>query len=127
MKLRIRDNSIRLRLTRGEVDSLRADGLVKASTAFPAGLEFRYELESSPAVVQPDASFSDRVITVRVPEAMALAWASTEQVSMQAEHFLDNGGKLTILVEKDFTCLAPREGEDESDMFPNPQADSGKG
>ncbi|MEK6247473.1 MAG: hypothetical protein N2C12_04790 [Planctomycetales bacterium] len=127
MKLRIRDNSIRLRLTRGEVDSLRADGLVKARTEFPAGHEFGYELESSPASVQPDASFSDRVITVRVPEAMALAWALTEQVSMEGEQFLDDGGKLTILVEKDFTCLAPREGEDESDMFPNPQADSGKG
>ena len=127
MKLRIRDNSIRLRLTRGEVYSLRADGLVKARTEFPAGHEFGYELESSPASVQPDASFSDRVITVRVPEAMALAWALTEQVSMVGEQFLDDGGKLTILVEKDFTCLAPREGEDESDMFPNPQADSGKG
>jgi len=127
MKLRIRDNSIRLRLSRGEVDSLRADGLVKARTEFPAGHEFGYELESSPASVQPDASFSDRAITVRVPESMALAWASTEQVSMQGEQFLDDGGKLTILVEKDFTCLAPREGEDESDMFPNPQADSGKG
>ena len=45
MKLRIRDNSIRLRLTRGEVDSLRADGLVKARTEFPAGHEFGYELE----------------------------------------------------------------------------------
>lgn len=127
MKLRIRDNSIRLRLTRGEVDSLHADGFVKARTEFPGGHEFGYELESSPASVQPEASFSDRVITVRVPEAMALAWASTEQVSMQGEQFLDDGEKLTILVEKDFTCLAPREGEDESDMYPNPQADSGKG
>lgn len=127
MKLRIRDNSIRLRLTRGEVDLLRADGLVKARMEFPAGREFGYELESSPASVQPDALFSDRVITVRVPEAMALEWASTEQVSMQGEQLLDDGGELTILVEKDFTCLAPREGEDESDMYPNPQADSGKG
>ena len=127
MKLRIRDNSIRLRLTRGEVDSLHADGFVKGRTEFPGGHEFVYELESSPASVQPEASFSDRVITIRVPEAMALAWASTEQVSMQGEQFLDDGGKLTILVEKDFTCLAPRVGEDESDMFPNPQGDSGKG
>jgi hypothetical protein len=95
---------------------------VKARTEFPAGREFGYELESSPASVQPDALFSDRVITVRVPEAMALEWASTEQVSMQGEQLLDDGGELTILVEKDFTCLAPREGEDESDMYPNPQA-----
>jgi hypothetical protein len=127
MKLRIRDNSIRLRLTRGEVDSLHADGLVKARTEFAAGPEFAYVLESSPASVQPEAFFSDRVITIRVPEAMALAWASSEQVSINGEQTLDDGGLLTILVEKDFTCLAPREGEDESDMFSNPQADSGKG
>ncbi len=124
MKLRIRDNSIRLRLTRGEVDSLRADGLVEACTEFPGGREFGYVLESSPASVQPGAFFSDRVITIRVPETMALAWASTEQISIQGEQLLDDGEKLTILVEKDFVCLAPREGEDESDMYPNPQADS---
>jgi len=127
MKLRIRDNSIRLRLTRGEVDALRADGLVKGRTEFPAGPEFGYALESSPASVQPEAFFSDRSMTIRVPEAMALAWASSEQVSIQGEQTLDDGGLLSILVEKDFTCLAPREGEDESDMFPNPQADSDKG
>jgi hypothetical protein len=126
MKLRIRDNSIRLRLTRGEVDLLRANGLVEARTEFPGDREFHYVLESSPASVAPGAFFSDRVITVRVPETTALAWASTEQVSIEGEQLLDDGEKLTILVEKDFVCLAPREGEDESEMYPNPQADSGQ-
>ena len=126
MKLRIRDNSIRLRLQRAEVDSLRAEGLVAASTEFPGGREFNYVLESSPASVAPGAFFSDQTMTVRVPETMALAWASTEQVSMQGEQMLDDGETLTILVEKDFVCLAPREGEDEADMYPNPQADSGQ-
>ncbi|GIT14245.1 MAG: hypothetical protein CM1200mP36_00010 [Gammaproteobacteria bacterium] len=38
------------------------------------------------------------------------------------EQSLDDGGRLKILVEKDFVCLAPREGEeDEADMFPNPR------
>ena len=112
MKLRIRDNSIRLRLQRAEVDSLRAEGLVAASTEFPGGREFNYVLESSPASVAPGAFFSDQTMTVRVPETTALAWASTEQVSMQGEQMLDDGETLTILVEKDFVCLAPREGED---------------
>ncbi|MGH8167708.1 MAG: DUF7009 family protein [Woeseiaceae bacterium] len=31
-----------------------------------------------------------------------------------------DGDELSILVEKDFACLAPREGEDDSDKFPNP-------
>jgi hypothetical protein len=54
-----------------------------------------------------------------------LAWASTEQVSIQGEQMLDEGGTLKILVEKDFVCLTGRDDEDESDMYPHPEADSG--
>ncbi len=126
MKLRIRDNSIRLRLTRGEVETLREDGLVSCRTAFPGGRDFQYLLESSPASINPAAFFSDRIMTVRLPETTVLAWATTEQVSIRGEQLLDDGEKIDILVEKDFTCLAPREGEDESDMYPHPDADSGE-
>jgi hypothetical protein len=127
MKLRIRDNSIRLRLTRGEVDRLRDEGLVRASTSFPGGGEFRYEIESSPASVNPAASLSDNKITVRLPESTVGAWAASEQVSITGEQQHKNGEQLSILVEKDFACLAPREGEDEADMYPHPAADSGEG
>jgi len=124
VKLRIRDNSVRLRLTRGEVDTLRDEGLVSARTGFPGGREFHYVLESSPASVSPGAFLSDSVMTVRLPETTVLAWAATEQVSIQGEQLLEDGEKVGILVEKDFECLAPREGEDESDMYPHPQADA---
>ena len=127
MKLRIRDNSVRLRLMRGEVDALQKQGLVSARTGFPGAREFRYEVESSPASVTPAAFFSDNVLTVRLPESIVLAWATTEQVSIEGEQSLDDGDKLRILVEKDFACLAPREGEDESDMYPHPNAVDGKG
>jgi hypothetical protein len=126
MKLRIRDNSIRLRLTRREVETLREDGLVSCRTAFPGGRDFQYLLESNPASVNPAAFFSDCIMTVRLPETTVLAWATTEQVSIRGEQLLDDGEKIDILVEKDFTCLAPREGEDESDMYPHPDADSGE-
>lgn len=127
MKLRIRDNSVRLRLSQSEVDTLRQEGLVFARTEFPGGREFRYEIESSPASVTPAAFFSDNVLTVRLPEIGVLAWATTEQVSIKGEQLLDEGDALAILVEKDFTCLAPREGEDEADMFPHPQGESQDG
>ena len=127
MKLRIRDNSIRLRLTRGEVDTLRDDGLVKSRTGFPSGRDFQYVLESSPASVTPGAFFSENVITVRLPETAVLAWANSEQVSIEGEQLLDDGEKLAVLVEKDFACLAPRQGEDESDMYPHPDAESTAG
>lgn len=122
MKLRIRDNSVRLRLTRGEVDTLRERGVVSCRTGFPGGREFQYAVESSPACVSPGAFLSDSVMSVRLPETAVFAWATTEQVSIEGEQRLQDGETVSILVEKDFACLAPREGEDESDMFPHPKA-----
>lgn len=98
---------------------LRDDGLVRSRACFPGGREFQYLVESSPASVRPSASLSECIITVRLPETMVQAWADSDQVSISGEQMLDSD-VLTILVEKDFACLAPREGEDESDMYPHP-------
>jgi hypothetical protein len=126
MKLRIRDNTIRLRLMRGEVETLQTEGRVSAQTVFPGGHVFSYAVESSPASAELEASFGDTALTVRVPEDSVLAWATSEQVSIEAELLLDDGEILRLLVEKDFACLAPREGEDEADMYPHPAADEGE-
>ncbi len=125
MKLRIRDNSIRLRLTRGEVDALGKDGPVAARTAFPGGRSFEYRVESSPASVRPEAFLSDSGITVRVPQKSARAWATGDEISLAGDVPLDGGECLRILVEKDFACLVARDGEDESDMFVHPQSKQG--
>jgi hypothetical protein len=122
MKLRIRDNSIRLRLMRGEVDELRSNGIVAAQTQFPGGRTLRYCVESSPASVNPAAFFSESEISVRLPETTVLAWATTEQVSISGDQLLGDGETLSILVEKDFVCLTGRDDEDESDMYPHPEA-----
>ena len=67
--------------------------------------------------LNPAAFYSDNEISVRLPETVVLARATTEQI-------LNDGEKLTLLVEKDFADLAPRPGEDESDMYPHPNEDS---
>ena len=121
MKLRIRDNSIRLRLTQTEVDTVSSEGMVRARVSLPRGAGLDYVLESSALTEHPSAKFSDGALTVMLPETDVMQWASTEQVSIAAKEALDDGDSLEILVEKDFACLAPREGEDESDMFPHPQ------
>ena len=126
MKLRIRDNSLRLRLMRGEVDELRQAGTVVARTGFPSGRALTYRIESSPASVKPEAFLSESEVTVRLPETSVLAWASSEQVSIAGEQQLMDGEMLRILVEKDFACLAPRDDEDETDMYPHPQAGKGE-
>lgn len=121
MKLRIRDNSIRLRLTQSEVATAKDEGLVRGRVQFGGNNSFEYVFESSPATVKPEAYISNNVLTVRIPRLDVQQWAESEQVSIMSEQNLDDGDQLQILVEKDFVCLAPREGEDESDMFPNPK------
>lgn len=122
MKLRIKDNSIRFRLTRSEVEQLNASGVVSADTGFPGGRRLTYTVESSPASVTPAAFYSENTVSVRLPESMVLALATTEQVSIEDEQVLVDGNKLKVTVEKDFACLTPREDEDESDMYPHPEA-----
>ncbi len=123
MKLRILDDSLRLRLTRSEVDVVSTDGLVRGRVRFAGSNNFDYVLESSPATVKPEAHLSNNVLTIRVPAMDIQSWASSELVSITSEQVLDDGDQLKILIEKDFACLAPRDGEDETDMFPHPKSD----
>jgi len=99
---------------------VRADALVRGRVRFAGGSTFDYILESSPATVKPEAHISNNVLTVRIPENEILQWSTTEQVSISAEQIMHGDDPLKILVEKDFACLTPRDGEEESDMYENP-------
>lgn len=114
MKLRIRGNSLRLRLTRGEVVQLAADGACRETMQLAASA-LSYEVRTDLAAPQPLAVFADGLLCVTLPTAVVAAWARTDSVSIRGAD-----GPLSILVEKDFACLQPRDGEDESDMFPHP-------
>ena len=82
---------------------------------------FMYNLTLQNKTVNPKA-YSLMIKNIWT-KSFILAWATTEQVSVECEQVLDDGDKLGILVEKDFACLAPREGEDESDMYAHPNAE----
>lgn len=113
MKLRIRGNSIRLRLTQGEVDRLICDGGVGESVDLGAPrFSYSLKLEDRDSV---GADFEGGEITVRIPADQAENWASSERVGIEGTQ-----GEVAILIEKDFACLNPGRGEDESNMFPNP-------
>ncbi len=119
MKLRIRGNSVRLRVSQSELRQLAETGTARDRTAFAPGAELVYGLFVGGAG-PVRAELSGANVTVTVPRAEFERWLDEDQVSIRAEQPLDGGRVLAILVEKDFACLAPREGEDESDLFPNP-------
>lgn len=122
MKLRIRGNSLRLRLTRPEVAALADAGEVCERTEFGKDGELRYRLRSDAQAPRVTARFADAVIDVAVPAAIVSHWAASEQVSITSEQPTGGEGSLAVLIEKDFACLAERPGEDDSDAFPHPSA-----
>jgi hypothetical protein len=126
MKLRIRGNSIRIRVSQGELREFAERGTVRETIEFGHGVALTYALESDAEARTPIARCARNVIAVVLPAATVRQWAETDQVSIEAEQPISDGEVLRILVEKDFACLQPRPHEDDSDMFPNPQATSAR-
>ncbi len=121
MKLRIKGNSIRLRLTKTEIESIAENGIVSEETMFPNGSIFEYSLEIG-EVETVQAIYGDSGIMIVLPFEQAKEWATSENVSIEAALETPTGEALTILVEKDFKCLVDRVGEEEGDLFPNPNS-----
>ena len=121
VKLRLLDDSIRLRLSRSDVVAAEQQGLVEGQTRFPDGSTFTFALKAEPGGVD-GAEFSYGRMVVRLPAAEISAWASDDEaVSLRGEVNLPSGSRLDLLVEKDFQCLTARPGEDQSDLFTNPE------
>ena len=53
--------------------------------------------------------------------ALAKQWVESDQVGLEGEQSLGSANVLKILVEKDFTCLTKRKGDEDLDTFPHPQ------
>ena len=102
---------------------MQREGRVSAVTAFPGGARLEYALEASTDAGAAAARFDDGRLVVSLPRTAVQQWAGSEEVSVTGAEPLEGGEALRILVEKDFRCLTPREGEDESDMFPHPLQD----
>ncbi len=122
MKIRIRGNSIRLRLLQSEVKQLGEMGKVSEQIRF--GLTDNeiliYTLQTSPETNEITAGFCRNEICVTLPEALAKNWIETdEEISLESEKDLEND-RLKILVEKDFVCLTRKDDPDNLDAFPNP-------
>ena len=119
MKLRIKGNSIRLRLLRSEVDRFAAEGRISDEVRFGINA-LRYSLLMSDEAESIYSRFENNEITVFIPASAARNWATGEMVGFETVQAIDGGEGLTILVEKDFVCVDRPEDPDRADAFPNP-------
>jgi hypothetical protein len=119
MKIRIKGNSIRYRLTKTEVDNFGKNGYLEERTEFPDSHSFNYRLERKNGIETLEANFSDNRICVYVPDKIADEWTTTNIVGYDYKMKMSEGKELFLLIEKDFVCL-DHTLEDQSDNFPNP-------
>ncbi|MVN77856.1 hypothetical protein GO988_16115 [Hymenobacter sp. HMF4947] len=109
MKLRLEENSLRLRLSEAEVRQFAATGEVAYTIAFgptPAQT-LRYALERLPATAPASdvqLRYDAGLLAVQVPAAQAQEWTDTEINGFSAQILVADGQKLRILVEKDLDC-----------------------
>lgn len=122
MKLRIKGNSLRLRITRPELDQLMTEGRIEEGISFAADERSRlsYSLEHTATVSAPTVRFVPPAIEVRIPTARAQEWSLGDEVGIYATVDLGGKGSLDLAIEKDFACMHGS-AEENRDAFPNPR------
>ncbi len=114
MKIRIKGNSLRYRLTKGDVSLFSERGYIEETILVSyTDIILTYALQKD-ACSQLFARFKENKITLSIPASMSDEWVLTDRVGFEDD---DNG--LFLLIEKDFKCL-DNVAEDQSDNYPNP-------
>jgi hypothetical protein len=118
MKIRIQGNSIRIRLSKSEVDKLVNEGVVEEKTSF-INASFAYSITKNKTLTELAASYENNQIVVQVPASFLLNWSTNQVIGFDANIQIKETETLYLLVEKDFKCL-DNVKEDQSDNFDNP-------
>jgi hypothetical protein len=121
MKLRIKGNSLRLRVSPSEVTRLLETGRIEETIYFAAGDDARltYALEHTPQAAGMTVRYTPQQVTVVVSSSAARQWTDGKDVGLYGETST-NDGTLELAVEKDFACLDKAAAEN-VDTFPHPQ------
>ena len=121
MKLRIKGNSLRLRISRSEMDRLVADGRIEDTVQFTpvAGESFTYALEHDGALKHVAVRYVPGSVAVLVPTEQMQRWTEETEVGIYERLSLDAERVLDLVIEKDFACSDGSDA-DNLDTFPNP-------
>lgn len=117
MKLRIQNNSIRLRLNRREVEVFTKAGSLEEAFEHPKG-RLVYGLRSSTDVPQTEVLVGAESICIVLPAVVARDWTDTDRVDISDEVEFGEGKRLSVLVEKEFRRL--HGATNDADLYPNP-------
>ena len=119
MKIRIKGNSIRIRVSKTEVDTFCQIGYLEEVTEF-GDSRLSYRLERVQNDGNLNAAFARDCITMLVPEHLVKGWDANNVVGFNYTKPLGDDKGLFLLLEKDFKCIDSEVLEDQSDNFDNP-------
>ena len=90
MKLRLKGNSVRVRLDRRDLEGLIDRGRIDDSVRFAPGLAFSYAVEMGPAARErPKASYTDGRLTIRIDPDDAEEWLAGDRVGFDHDQVVD--------------------------------------
>jgi hypothetical protein len=121
MKLRIKGNSLRLRITPSEMTRLLETGRIEETVYFGSDENARltYAVEHTPLAPATTVRWTQQRISAVISSDEVHRWAGSPEVGLYAE--VNTGrGVLELAVEKDFACLDKSDDEN-VDTFANPR------
>jgi hypothetical protein len=118
MKLRIKGNSLRIRLTKSEVSTFASNGYLEEETQF-GNNKFVYSLQRIDKGDTLTATLEENKIIMFVPFSLTENWPVNNIVGFDSHMPIADNKSLYLLLEKDFICLDERT-EDQSDNYENP-------
>jgi hypothetical protein len=120
MKLRIKGNSMRLRISPSEMKRLLSAERIEEVIHFgpEPDAKLTYALEQAPSKDDITVRYRPQEVTVVLSTENARNWADGEEVGIYGSINLGHG-QLELVIEKDFACLDKNEGNE--DTFPNPK------
>lgn len=118
MKIRIKGNSVRFRLTQSEVLKLCTSNYIEEKVAFH-NQDFIYAIEVKDMPNDLSIAYESNKMTLYFSEKESKTWYDSERITYKDILKQPNQVEIALLLEKDFVCLDHTE-EDQSDNYPNP-------
>jgi hypothetical protein len=123
MKLRIKGESLRLRVSRSELDRIFRGERVEETIHFSSDPDAKltYSLEKASHAASTGVHYSPGQIAVLLAEEEVETWGHPSQVGIYTSVANGSVNRLELAIEKDYACL---DGsiEDNTDTFDNPHA-----
>jgi len=105
MKVRMTDDSIRIRLGRNEISRLHGGESIGMTCHFPATASLSFVLGTEAEGDDITAAFSGQIVSVSVTCSWLDGWLEDDREGFIAGIDLGSDQSLEIRVEKDFKCL----------------------